>query len=146
MLSRFSCVQLFATPWTVAHQAPLFMGFSWREYWSGLLLCPLPGGLSEPEIELASLTSPALAGRFFTTSATWEAPKDSQFLIPGTLNATFYGSGDLVDVIKDLEGRLSWIIWVGIKCNKCAHKRKAEGSLTQKRLCDQRSRVRVTQT
>ena len=77
MLSRFSCVQLFATPWTTAHQAPLSMGFSWQEYWSGLLLCPLPGDLSDPEIELASLTSPALAGRFFTTSATWEAPKDS---------------------------------------------------------------------
>ena len=50
-------------------------------------------------------------------------------------------------MIKDLEGRLSWIIWVGIQCNKCAHKRKAEGSLTQKkRLCGQSSTVRVAQT
>ena len=38
--SRFSCVQLFGTPWTVAHQAPLSMGFSRQEYWSGLLLPP----------------------------------------------------------------------------------------------------------
>ena len=36
MLSRFSCVRLFATPWTVACQAPLSMGFSWQEYWSRL--------------------------------------------------------------------------------------------------------------
>ena len=36
MLSHFSCVQLFATPWTVAHQAPLSMGFFRQEYWSGL--------------------------------------------------------------------------------------------------------------
>ena len=41
MLSRFSHVQLFATLWTVAHRAPLSMGFSWQEYWSGLL-CPPP--------------------------------------------------------------------------------------------------------
>ena len=36
VLSHFSCVQLFATPWTVTHQAPLSMGFSRQEYWSGL--------------------------------------------------------------------------------------------------------------
>ena len=47
------------------------MGFSRQEYWSGLL-CLSPGDLPNPGIEPASL---ALAGRFFTTSATWEAPK-----------------------------------------------------------------------
>ena len=77
VLSPFGRVQLFVTLWTVARQAPLSMGFSWQEYWSGLLLCPLPGHLSDPEMELAPLTFPALAGRFFTTSATWEAPEDS---------------------------------------------------------------------
>ena len=41
LLSHFSRVQLFATPWTVAHQAPLSMGFSRQEYWSGLP-CPPP--------------------------------------------------------------------------------------------------------
>ena len=71
MLSRFSSVQLFATPWTVACQAPLSMEFSRQEYWSGLL-CPLPEDLTNPGIELASNMSPALAGGFFTTSATWE--------------------------------------------------------------------------
>ena len=71
-LSHFSCVRLFATPWTVAHQAPLSMGFSRQEYWSGLL-CPPPGDLPDPEIKLESLMSPALASGFFTTSTTWEA-------------------------------------------------------------------------
>jgi len=45
-----SYVQLFATPWTVAHQAPLFMGFPRQEYWSGLPF-PAPGDLPDPEIE-----------------------------------------------------------------------------------------------
>jgi len=71
MLSRFSRVQLFATLWTIALQAPLSMEFSRQEYCSGLP-CPPPGDLPNPGIELASLPSPALAGRFFTTSATWE--------------------------------------------------------------------------
>ena len=72
MLSRFSCVQLFLTPWTVAHQAPLSVGFSRQEYWSELP-CPPPGDLPHPGIKPASLMSPALADWFFTTSATWEA-------------------------------------------------------------------------
>ena len=41
VLSHFSCVQLSATHWTVAHQAPLSMGISKQEYWSGLLCPPL---------------------------------------------------------------------------------------------------------
>ena len=71
MLSGFGRIQLFATPWTVAPQAPLSMGFSSQEYWSGLQ-CPPPGALSSPEIESTSLTPPAKAGGFFTTSATQE--------------------------------------------------------------------------
>ena len=62
----------FEIPWTVAHQALLSMGFSRQEYWSGLPCLP-PGDLPNPGIELPSLTSPALADGFFTTSATWEA-------------------------------------------------------------------------
>ena len=54
MLSCLSRVQLFATPWTVALQAPLSMGFSRQEYWSGLLFPP-PGDLSNPGIEPESL-------------------------------------------------------------------------------------------
>ena len=58
--------------WTVAHQAPLSMGFSRQEYWSWLP-CPPPGDLSDPEIEPPSLMLPSLAGGFFTTSSNWEA-------------------------------------------------------------------------
>ena len=72
MLSCFSCVRLFGTLWTIAPQAPLSMGFSRQEYWSGLP-CPSPGDLPDPGIEPMSLLSPALAGGFFTTSATQEA-------------------------------------------------------------------------
>ena len=62
-----SCIRLFVTPRTVAHQAPLSMGFSRREYWSGLPFPP-PGDLPNPGIEPVSLVSPALAGRFLTTA------------------------------------------------------------------------------
>ena len=51
-----SHVQLFATPWTVARQAPLALGFPRQEYWSGLPF-PSPGDLPDPGIEP---TSPAL--------------------------------------------------------------------------------------
>ena len=54
------------TPQTVAHQAPLSMGFHRQEYWSGLPFAP-PRGLPDPGFELMSLASPALAGGFFTT-------------------------------------------------------------------------------
>ena len=85
VLSCFSRVQLFAIPWTVVHQAPLSMGFSRQEYWSELPFPPpgdlpnpgsnlsLLGDLPNPGIKLTSLRSPALAGGFFTTSATQEA-------------------------------------------------------------------------
>ena len=72
---HFSRVQLFATPWTVAHQAPLSMGFSRQEYWSGLP-CPPPGDLPNPGIESESLIAPALTGGFFTTSTIWEAQQN----------------------------------------------------------------------
>ena len=61
MLSRFSCVQLCATRWTIAHQAPLSMGFSRQEHWSGLPCSP-PGDLPDPGMETASFMSSALAG------------------------------------------------------------------------------------
>ena len=59
VLDVLSCVQLFETPWTVARQAPLSMGFSRQEYWSGL---PFPslGDLPKPRIELTSPLSPEL--------------------------------------------------------------------------------------
>ena len=55
------------------YSPPLFMESSKHEYWSGLL-GPPPGNLSNPEIEPEYLMSPALAGGFFTTRASWEAP------------------------------------------------------------------------
>ena len=61
MLSHFSCVLLFATPWTVACQAPLSMGFSRQEYWSGLP-CPPPTDLPTPGIKPTWVMSPALQG------------------------------------------------------------------------------------
>ena len=71
MLSCFSHVRLFATLWTTALQAPQSMGFSRQEYWSGSPF-PSPGHLPDPGTKPMSLTSSALAGRFFTTSTTWE--------------------------------------------------------------------------
>ena len=73
VLSHFSRVLLFETLWTVAHQAPLSMGFFRQEYWSGSP-CPPPGDLPKPGIEPTVLMSAALAGGSFTTGATEEAP------------------------------------------------------------------------
>ena len=61
-----SRVRLFATPWTVAYQAPQFMKFSRQEYWSGLPF-PSPGHLPNPRVEPECLSSPALPGEFFAT-------------------------------------------------------------------------------
>ena len=71
--SRFSSVRLLATPWTVVRQVPLVHGDCPGK--STGVGCPalLQGDLPNPGIERTSLTSPALAAGFFTTSATWEA-------------------------------------------------------------------------
>ena len=61
-----SCVPLFATLWTIAHQAPLFMTLTWQEYWWRLSF-PTPGDIPDPGIEPTSPASSALAGGFFTT-------------------------------------------------------------------------------
>ena len=61
-----SCVSLFVTPQTISHQAPVSMGFSKQEYWSGLPFST-PGDLPDPRIKPESLAPPAFAGRFFTT-------------------------------------------------------------------------------
>ena len=78
VLSHFSCVQLFVTLWIVNCWAPLSMRCSRQEYWSERpfsLLVNLP----DPGIEPTSLTFPALAGRFLTASATWEALAGPEF-------------------------------------------------------------------
>ena len=66
VLSHFCCVQLFVTPWTVACQTPLTMGFSRQEYWSGLPFPP-SGVLHSSGIKPSSSAAPALTGGFFTT-------------------------------------------------------------------------------
>ena len=66
LLSHFSHVKLFVTLRTVAHRAPLSMGFSRQEYWNGFPF-PFLGDLPNPGIKATSFMSPALAGRFFTT-------------------------------------------------------------------------------
>ena len=68
--SALSRVQLFVTPWTTALQAPLSLGFSRQEYWSGLPF-PTPGGLPDPGTEPASPAPPVLAGGLFNHCATW---------------------------------------------------------------------------
>ena len=60
---------LTAIPWTITWEAPLSMGFSRQEYWSGLPF-PSPGDLPDPGIKPRSLMSAALAGGFFTTRVT----------------------------------------------------------------------------
>ena len=76
MPSCFSHNRLFVTLRTVAHQVPLSMGFSRQEYWRGWP-APPQGDLPDPGIEPASLMTPALAGGFFTASATWEVPENT---------------------------------------------------------------------
>ena len=85
-MKSLSLIRLFAIRWTVACKAPLSMGFSRQEYWSGL---PFPslGDLLDPGIELASLMSPAFAGGFFSTSTTWEAPLEC---IPCSLSNKYH--------------------------------------------------------
>ena len=91
LVSRFSCVRLSVTPWTVAHQAPLPKGCPRQEHWSGL---PLPslGDLPKPGIKY---TSPALANRFFTTEppgkpSAPEVRTSRSVTLPNTLSATLW--------------------------------------------------------
>ena len=87
-------IQLFATPWTAACQAPLSMGFFGLDYWSGLLF-PSPGDLPDPGIKPRS---PALAGEFFTTEPP-RKPRERELLtnkFPGRNgNARAYGRGPI---------------------------------------------------
>ena len=66
-----SVISYFLAPWTADHQAPLSVGFSRQEHWSGLPF--LPGDLPGSRTESESSASNALAGGFLTTNATWEA-------------------------------------------------------------------------
>ena len=75
MCVHLNRVCLFATPWTVAHQAPLCMGLSQQEHWNGLPF-PIPGDLPDSGIDPMSpesRESPALAGGFLYHCNNWEA-------------------------------------------------------------------------
>ena len=94
-----------ATSWTVACQAPLFKGFPRQEYWCGLL-CPPTGGPPDSEIKPTSLGSPATAGRFFTTCATWEtslalktAVKSNYFIPYIDLEFPFSKELEILDIL-----------------------------------------------
>ena len=72
-VNLLSHVQLFVTPWTVAHQAPLVCGTFQARILEWLPFSSI-GDLSRPGIKSMFFASTALAGRFFTTRANWEAP------------------------------------------------------------------------
>ena len=72
------------------------MGFSRQEYWSELP-CPLPGDLPDPGIKPESLKPPALAGGFFTPSATWEVHMEVQMLY-SSFNCS--GPEDYLDILQ----------------------------------------------
>ena len=88
-LSRFSGARLFAIPRTAARQSPLSLRFSRQEYWSGLP-CPPQGNLPDSEIEPASLSTPALTGRFFTTSTKLSAA--SAISVPNCVPQHFHST------------------------------------------------------
>ena len=129
--------------WTKAHQAPLFIGFSRQEYWSGLPW-PSPGDLPDPGIEPATLRSPELAGMYFTTSATWEAQRT--FILYSKCSLLHQGWHDMSMKSKPVRQRVlgsnyesvtfSWVtlevqccligvswsfcgVWLAIQCGTC---------------------------
>ena len=86
-LSQFSHIWLFASPWTVTHQAPLSKGFFRQEYWSGLPFPP-PGDLPNPGNEPASLSSPAR--QILYHLATWETHRSSYGYLFAETNKFIY--------------------------------------------------------
>ena len=97
MLCRCSHVPLFATPWTIACQALLSMGFSRQKYWSGLP-CPPLGNLPNPGINSCLLGLLHWQAGVFTTSATWEAQS----------------SYTLIKIIIFLKERTSLVVWASL--------------------------------
>ena len=109
--SVFSCNRLFATPWTVAHQDPLTMGFPRQEYQSGLPFPP-PGDFPDSGIEPAYAESPALAGRFFTMHHLG-IPKTYQLSIVIIKEGDLYGGQEAA--VRNRHGK-----WTGSKLgNEC---------------------------
>ena len=114
-----SHVLFFVTPQTVARQAPLSMGFSRQEYW-GSLPFPPPGDLPNPEIKPTSPVSPALAGGFFTTSATSKPFWYRNSEIIQSYSLTFSGSPYTFHVASSFEEFLPFDLLVCFLHSWCA--------------------------
>ena len=104
MLSCFSRVWLCEIPWVVSCQAPLSVGFSRQEYWSGLP-CPSPGDLPDPGMESPSFVSPTLAVGSFITSATWEDRKYNREILCIYL---VHGNGNILISCSTISQPGSW--------------------------------------
>ena len=105
-VQSLSHVWLFVTPWTVACQAPLSMGFSRQEYWSGLSF-PTQSNLPNPRIERTSLASPVLADRFFVTEPPGKPQKTNTFLCKYLFIWYLYIKGNLFhdpDFLSTVQG------------------------------------------
>ena len=118
VLSCFSRVWLFATPWTVACQVPLSLGFSRQEYWSGLPFPP-SGDLPDPGIKPKSLTSPALEKPFPPTCKSTFSyiflPPPSFFFLPSLCSPSLLPISPLKEMTLFLPESvyLPWIwLWI----------------------------------
>ena len=118
-LSHFSCVQLFATLWTIACQSSLSIGFSRHEYWSGLPCLP-PGDLPDPGTEPSSLVSSALTGGFFTTSTTWEGNLVMCLVVPPSWHMTRLPSDFFVGFCGHVT---SCSLWTVIEYGMCYYEK-----------------------
>ena len=118
VLSHFSRVRLCATLWTVACQAPLSVGFSRQEYWSGLP-CPPSGDLPDPEIEPMSFTSPGSAGGFFTTRTSFQILELIGIQIP-VLNFLTQGMTLFLAVLTIGTSIPSSVLWENIFNLQCS--------------------------
>ena len=114
VLSRFSHVQLFVTPWTVAHQAPLFMEFPMQEYWSGLPVPP-PGNIPNPGMEPMSPVTSTLAEGFFTISSTWEAP-----LLGHVMQKRYFCRSSIPPCSLENQDRPPWSLCLLFRGNVCS--------------------------
>ena len=79
-MATHSSILVWRNPWTGAHQAPPFSGFSRQDYWNRLP-CPHPGDLPNPGMDPGSLLFPALAGGFLTPSTTWDRRQETATLV-----------------------------------------------------------------
>ena len=122
-------------PWTVAHQAPLSMGFSRQECWSGLPF-PSPGDLPNPGIEPTSPMSLALAGEFFTTGWAyhWGRPRagDMSWAVGREAEGKVCGKGREACISNDWIKRCAWgsinvnvfgvfLMWRGMNIITCSY-------------------------